>query len=79
MWIFYPVVLPFMGLIFAFLSIFPMGRGAARFIGILLFCWGDPILYILRKTTGIFSDVDLKFFNFVALIYVLKGDDAKEE
>ena len=74
-WVFPPIFLLIIGGVFGFLSLFPMAGWLARLIAILIFCWGDPILYVLRRTLGIFDYVDLKPFNFVAFLYLLKEDD----
>lgn len=78
-WIISSIMVMVMGSLFLFfLSLFPMGGWAARIIGILLFCWGDSILYILSRVLGVFNYVDLKPINFVAFLYVLKEEEENE-
>lgn len=78
-WIFCSIVVIVVGLLFCFfLSLFPMGGWTARIIGTLVFCWGDPILYILSRVLRIFNFADLKLINFVAFLYVLKEEEEEE-
>lgn len=75
-WIIFPFILPLWGL----LSLIPMGWIAfQRFIGALLLCVGDPILYILNRKFGIFNYIDLKPINFVVFLYVLKPEPNEDQ
>ena len=77
-WLFYPIMGLFIGLMSWFTSLFK-GGWLARPLGVLLLCWGDPILYILSRVLGIFNYADLKLINFVAFLYVLKEEEEEEE
>ena len=72
------VLFPFLSLviggIFWFISFIPMAGMLARIIWTLLFCLGDPIVYILNRTTDIFNKIELKFFNFELFLVVLKDE-----
>lgn len=72
----YPIVSIVAGLIFYLLSHLPMGWGFAL-MGTLLFCWGDPILYILVKKIRAFNEFnnyDLKLINFRPFIVLEKQE-----
>ena len=72
---FYPIVALIIGGIFWLISFIPMAGLLARIIWTLLFCLGDPIVYILNRTTDIFNKIELKFFNFQIFLVVLKDNE----
>lgn len=70
----YPILSIIAGFIFYLLSFLPMGWGFA-IMGTLLFCLGDPLLYILNKKVKafqIFNNYDLKPINFIPFIVLEK-------
>jgi hypothetical protein len=75
MWVLYPILALFIGGIFWLISFIPMAGLLTRIVWTLIFCLGDPIVYILNKTTDIFNKIELKFFNFELFLVVLKDDE----
>ena len=67
-----PLAMPFIALTLFLMLIIPLtlARNCSRYLTILCFCLGDPIMYLLQKLTGVFRDVELKFFNSAAILFV---------